>query len=50
MHNIQIYETVIILVLKLMLGEIPVIIDRTVLRGARIGAVLPKGLPLYSLY
>ena len=50
MHNIQIYETVIILVLKLMLGEISVIIDRTVLRGARIEAVLPKGPPLYSLY
>ena len=50
MHSIQIYETVIILVLKLMLGEIPVIIDRTILRGDNIGAVLPKGPPLYSLY
>ena len=50
MHNIQIYETVIKLVLKLMLDEIPVIIDRIVLRGARTGSVLPKGLPSYSLY
>ena len=50
MHNIQIYEIVIILVLKLMLGKIPVIIDRTIVRGARIGVILPKGMPSYNLY
>ena len=50
MHNIQIYETIIILVLNLMLGEITVIIDRTILRGDWIGVVLPKGPQSYSLY